>query len=101
MVSRCDPREQRRRSPCRQAASSSVRLAEVARDDRLCSVEESPDLLPWDKRLLALLPSGVDTSQLRENLRLSPTERLEQMLELQAFIAENRGRARVRPPSSR
>lgn len=55
----------------------------------------------WDQRILACLPPSVDLSQLRENLRRTPTERVEHMLALAAFIEENRGRARVRAPSDR
>ncbi len=51
----------------------------------------------WDQRLLALLPKGVDESQLAENLRLTPTERVEKMLAMVAFIEEHRGRARDSP----
>jgi hypothetical protein len=62
---------------------------------------DAADERPWDKRLLALLPPGVDRSQIRENLRLSPTERVERMLAFVAFAEEYRGRARVRTPPAR
>ncbi len=55
----------------------------------------------WDQRILASLPSSVDLGQLRENLRRTPTERLEHMLALVEFIETQGGRARVRPPSHR
>ncbi|HEU4406642.1 MAG TPA: hypothetical protein VFS43_15350 [Polyangiaceae bacterium] len=65
------------------------------------SGSEAADALPWDKRVLALLPPGVDRSQIRENVRLSPTERVERMLAFAAFAEEYRGRARVRTPPAR
>jgi|JI8StandDraft_1071087.scaffolds.fasta_scaffold351774_2 hypothetical protein len=55
----------------------------------------------WDQRILAVLPSSVDLGQLRENLRLTPTERVEQMLALVAFVEAQRERRRVRATSSR
>ncbi len=55
----------------------------------------------WDQRILALLPSSVDIGQLRENLRRTPTERVELMLDLVAFIEAQRSRARVRPSTTR
>jgi hypothetical protein len=39
----------------------------------------------WDERILAVIPSGVDESLLVENLRLTPTERLEK---LQRFLEQ-------------
>ncbi len=56
---------------------------------------------PWDVRLLALLPPGVDGSQIRANLRLSPTERVEQMVAFAEFAEEYRGRAHVRSTPTR
>jgi hypothetical protein len=39
-----------------------------------------PSGLPsWDERILALLPSSVDLTQIREDLRLTPTQRLEKL----------------------
>ncbi len=45
----------------------------------------------WDERILALLPPSVDPTQIAEDLRLSPTERLEKLQELVASVAELRG----------
>ena len=56
---------------------------------------------PWDVRLLALLPPGVDSSQIRANLRLSPTQRVEQMVAFAEFAEEYRGRAHVRSTPTR
>ncbi len=36
--------------------------------------------MTWDQRVLAQIPSGVDTSQLIENLALTPTERIRKMV---------------------
>jgi hypothetical protein len=36
----------------------------------------------WDERVLALLPSSVDETQLKEDLRLTPTQRLEKLQRL-------------------
>jgi hypothetical protein len=33
----------------------------------------------WDQRILAQVPSGLDLTQLDENLALSPTERVRKM----------------------
>lgn len=45
----------------------------------------------WDERILALLPPGVDESQLAENLRLSPTGRIEKLQALLDAVAAIRG----------
>lgn len=55
----------------------------------------------WDQRILAVLPPGVDVGQLRENLRLTPTERVEQMLALVELIEAQRTRKGVRATPSR
>jgi hypothetical protein len=57
----------------------------------------------WDERVFDRLPSGVDAASVRENLRLTPTERVEKMqraldlaLELRAAYANrptNRSRS--------
>ncbi len=36
----------------------------------------------WAERVLALIPSGVDASLIEENLRRTPTERLERMQQM-------------------
>lgn len=42
----------------------------------------------WDERILACLPPGVDLTQLREDLRLTPTQRIEKLQRLlEAFEA--------------
>ena len=47
-----------------------------------CPYPDPSGLPAWDQRTLALLPSGVDVSQLVENLRLTPTERIEKLQRL-------------------
>lgn len=37
---------------------------------------------PWQYRILAVLPSSIDDSQLAIDLRLTPTERVEKMCRL-------------------
>lgn len=44
----------------------------------------------WDQRILAVIDAGVDDSLLRENLKLSPTERVEKMREVLLFAEEAR-----------
>ena len=40
-------------------------------------VQDTP--LSWQQRLLQTIPSGIDLQQLERFLKLSPTERLEEM----------------------
>lgn len=48
------------------------------------------DGLTWDQRIFAVVDAGVDDSLLLENLRLSPTERIEKMREVLLFAEEAR-----------
>ncbi len=41
---------------------------------------------PWQYELLDKMPSSIDMTQLEENLRLTPTERLEKMLKVLRFL---------------
>ena len=41
---------------------------------------------PWQYELLDKLPPSLDESQLDENLKLTPTERLEKMLKMLRFL---------------
>jgi len=43
---------------------------------------------PWQYRLLDLLPSSIDRGQLLEGLKLTPTERIEQVRAMGAFVEE-------------
>jgi hypothetical protein len=45
----------------------------------------------WDERILALLPPSVDMTQIAEDLRLTPTQRLEKLQQLLASVAALRG----------
>lgn len=46
---------------------------------------QAPDR-PWPYDVLDKLPSSIDETQLTENLRLTPTERLEKMLKVLRFV---------------
>jgi hypothetical protein len=46
----------------------------------------------WDERILAAIPSGVDETLLDENLRLTPTERVERLQQLVDQLEQ------IRPP---
>ena len=48
----------------------------VARADLAWPYPDETGLPTWDERILALVPPSVDLTQLAEDLRLSPTERL-------------------------
>ncbi|MBI4540165.1 MAG: hypothetical protein HY704_11725 [Gemmatimonadetes bacterium] len=41
---------------------------------------------PWDVRIFERIPSGVDTTLIEENLRLTATERLENMRRVLRFV---------------
>jgi hypothetical protein len=50
---------------------------------------------PWQYRVLDLLPSGIDVDQLTRNLRRTPSERLDAVIELMEVAEElQRGMAR-------
>lgn len=40
---------------------------------------------PWDVRILELIDSGIDVTLIDENLRRTPSERLERMLAMVRF----------------
>jgi hypothetical protein len=44
----------------------------------------------WDERIFELVGSGVDETIIDENLKLTPTERLEKMVRVLEFIEEVR-----------
>lgn len=54
----------------------------------------------WQDRILEAVPSGIDVSQIEECLRLTPTERLEQMRRFLESLEEARraGVDRLPPP---
>jgi hypothetical protein len=43
---------------------------------------------PWQYRLLDSLPSSLDEGQLMENLKLTPTQRMEKLQAMVDFAAE-------------
>ncbi len=53
---------------------------------------------PWDARILALIDAGVDATLIAENLRRTPTERLERLQQTLAFVESVR---RERHPQTR
>jgi hypothetical protein len=55
----------------------------------------------WDERILEAIPSGVDETIVAENLALTPTERLQKMLSVLAFVEEVRRVNREKLPRSR
>ncbi|MFO0597006.1 MAG: hypothetical protein U0228_16945 [Myxococcaceae bacterium] len=57
-----------------------------------CPYPDPSGLPTWDQRILALVPSSVDETQLIENLRLTPTERLEKLQALVNAIEAMRGK---------
>jgi hypothetical protein len=59
------------------------------------------DELTWDQRILCQIDSGVDITQIRRNLQLTPTERLERMEAMLRDLEEMRGKPRPAGSSSR
>ncbi|WP_437669363.1 hypothetical protein [Sorangium sp. So ce131] len=55
----------------------------------------------WDQRILERIPSGVDPSLIAENLRLTPTERVERMRKALEFIEEAKAAHGHRLPAHR
>jgi hypothetical protein len=60
-----------------------------------------PDELTWDQRILRLIDSGIDITQIRRNLTLTPTERLERMEAMLRDLEEMRGKPRAAGSPSR
>jgi hypothetical protein len=50
--------------------------------------------LTWDQRILARIESGIDVTQIEENLKLTPTERLERMEAVLRELEEMREQSR-------
>lgn len=46
---------------------------------------------PWDVRILELIDSGIDVTLIDENLRRTPSERLERMQRMVRFLEEAKG----------
>jgi hypothetical protein len=51
--------------------------------------------LAWDQRILRLIDPGIDVTQIDHNLKLTPTERLEQMDAMLQDLEEMRGTPRA------
>ena len=54
-----------------------------------------PDEPTWDQRILRLIDAGIDVTQIDRNLKLTPTERLEQMEAMLRDLEEMRGTPRA------
>jgi len=50
--------------------------------------------LPWDARILARIDAGIDVTLVVENLRRTPTERLQRMQDMLRFLDQVRGARR-------
>ncbi len=63
-------------------------------------VQREPAEKTWDQRILELIPSGVDETLIVENLKRTPTERLENMCRVLQFVEEvqRANRDRLPPP---
>ncbi len=48
----------------------------------------------WDQRILARIESGIDVSLIEENLKLTPTQRLERMEAVLRELEEMREQSR-------
>lgn len=57
--------------------------------------------MTWDQRILARIESGIDVTQIDENLRLSPSERLERMESVLRELEEMREQSRSDRTASR
>jgi hypothetical protein len=55
---------------------------------------DDTNLPTWDQRILALVPSSVDPTQVAEDLRLTPTQRLEKLQALLEATEQLRARQR-------
>jgi hypothetical protein len=55
----------------------------------------------WDERILERIASGVDETLIDQNLKLTPTERLEKMCRVLEFIDDVRRANRDKLPNPR
>ena len=60
----------------------------VTNDDRYWPHPDRTGLPSWDERIRALLPPSVDLTQIREDLQLTPTARIEKLQRLVDAVAE-------------
>ena len=61
-------------------------------------VEPPVDDLSWDQRIFQLIDPGVDGTLIAENLRRTPTERLQRMQEMARFLEDARRDRRPATP---
>lgn len=54
--------------------------------------QDTTGLPTWDERIRALLPPSVDPTQIAEDLRLTPTQRLEKLQALVDSVEALRGK---------
>jgi hypothetical protein len=54
----------------------------VQPDERYWPHPDRTGLPSWDERIRALLPASVDMTQIREDLAMTPTARLERLQQL-------------------
>ena len=52
----------------------------------------------WDQRVFEQVPSGVDVALIQENLRLTPSARVEKMMRALDLVMELRAAYANRPP---
>jgi hypothetical protein len=67
----------------------------------MAAMSGEPREKAWDERIFELVPSGVDVTLIDENLKLTPTERLEKMCRVLAFVQDVKRESRDRLPPSR
>jgi hypothetical protein len=63
--------------------------------------QKEPEERTWDQRILDVIPSGVDVTLIDENLRLTPTERVERMRKVLEFLEDARASHGDRLPTRR
>ena len=56
----------------------------------MSSADRPTDALTWDQRIFQLIDPGVDGTLIVENLRRTPTERLERMQDMARFLEDAR-----------
>jgi hypothetical protein len=64
-------------------------------------MSDAPREKSWDERILERITSGVDETLIEQNLKLTPTERLEKMSRVLEFIDDVRRANRDKLPSPR
>jgi hypothetical protein len=72
-------------------------MAVSARMLQMSSPEMPVDELTWDQRIFQLIDPGIDGTLIAENLRRTPTERLERMQDMARFLEDARDRRSAAP----